>query len=154
MATARIKAKKAQAKSHASGIQSGEQQTVLSMYSNLSRWEKNAVFLLLQSLGHGALSEETDGYSWPQIAQLLDLSKEDKPAAPQGANSNIQMAALEQVIEAQSVRLASVVGIIELCMNTSEEVADALHGARDILEDANSKIAQVEGDLHNLRKGA
>jgi hypothetical protein len=103
------------------------------------------------------LTESTDGYSWPEIARFLDLAKEDKPASNQKPDANgrswEELEALEAVINEESARLASVGSIIELCMEKSEDVGDALDGALGILEDANGKIASVEVDLRNLRTG-
>ena len=48
---------------------------MLGAYSNLSRWEKNAAFLLLQSLAWGLLTEQTDAYPWEKMRRSLGLPK-------------------------------------------------------------------------------
>ena len=57
---------------------SAEERRLVGMYRNIgSRWEKNAVFLVIQSLAEGRfVPEATDHLSWSQISKLVGLSKE------------------------------------------------------------------------------
>lgn len=56
--------------------QNDEERTLLEMYRGLSRWEKNSMFLVMQSLAWGRLNgEKTDSLSWPRLCKQLELPK-------------------------------------------------------------------------------
>ena len=55
-----------------------EERTLLGMYRWLSRWDKNVLFLLLQSLAWGRLEPTTDKWSWAQICRNTGLPKSRK----------------------------------------------------------------------------
>ncbi len=55
-----------------------EERTLLNMYRHLSRWDKNAVFLTLQSLAWGKLAPETDKWSWEQVSRDTGLPNSRK----------------------------------------------------------------------------
>ena len=50
-----------------------EEWAALSLYSELSRWEKNAVFLIMQSIAWGNMTPKTDKKDWQQIADMVGL---------------------------------------------------------------------------------
>ena len=51
-----------------------EERTVLSMYRDISRWEKNGLYLLLQSLAWGNLNhDKTDSLAWDEMREHLAL---------------------------------------------------------------------------------
>lgn len=53
---------------------SAEERKLVHMYRWLSRWEKNATFLVLQTLAFGRLNpDRTDKMSWPQISRMAGL---------------------------------------------------------------------------------
>ena len=52
-----------------------EQRELLEMYGSISRWEKNAVFLIIQSLAWGNLGPSTDRMTWAQLSRSLPLPK-------------------------------------------------------------------------------
>lgn len=52
-----------------------EEKNLVGMYRQLSRWEKNAVFLTLQSMAWGSLGESTDGQSWPEMRNTLGVNR-------------------------------------------------------------------------------
>jgi hypothetical protein len=55
-----------------------EEKTLLSMYRDLSRWDRNFYFLILQSLAWGHLTEKTDRYSWDQVRRCSELPQSRK----------------------------------------------------------------------------
>ena len=56
-----------------------EEEALLVTYRDLARWEKNAFFLLLQSVAWGPLeSKETDSMSWDAMRRTLGLPKVGK----------------------------------------------------------------------------
>lgn len=49
-----------------------EEQELLAMYRRRSRWEKNAIYLLMVSLADGQMvPEKTDHLSWDQVKKRL-----------------------------------------------------------------------------------
>lgn len=61
---------------------SAEERNLVHMYRWLSRWERNATFLVLQSIAWGRLDpDRTDKMSWPQISRIAGLPKEARHAS-------------------------------------------------------------------------
>ena len=54
---------------------SSEEREIVRAYRHLARWDKNAVFLILQSLAVGKLGDSTNKLSWGRMAQVLGLRK-------------------------------------------------------------------------------
>jgi hypothetical protein len=51
-----------------------EERAVVNMYRAFSRWEKNALHLLMYSLSNGTLiGEATDHLNWPAMRKLCEL---------------------------------------------------------------------------------
>jgi hypothetical protein len=57
-----------------------EEKTLITMYRNISRWERNWFFLILQSLAWGKLLPKTDKMSWEEILSNTGLPKSRKEA--------------------------------------------------------------------------
>jgi len=55
-----------------------EERQLLTMYRQMSRWEKNAFFLITQSAAWGGLTEQSDSYSWKKMRRTLGLRKESR----------------------------------------------------------------------------
>lgn len=52
-----------------------EQRELLEMYGSISRWEKNAVFLIIQCLAYGKLGPKADRMTWAQLSRAFSLPK-------------------------------------------------------------------------------
>ena len=52
-----------------------EEKQLLAMYRHLSRWDRNCIFTILQSLSHGRLTDLTDHWSWERLRRSLGLPK-------------------------------------------------------------------------------
>lgn len=55
-----------------------EERTLLQMYRRLARWDRNCIFMVIDSLSSGVKTPETDKYSWDQISAGLGLSEARK----------------------------------------------------------------------------
>ena len=55
---------------------SEEELEIVRMYRQLCRWEKNGVYLTLQSLAWGNLTDKTDAMPWQKLRVLIGLNKE------------------------------------------------------------------------------
>lgn len=54
-----------------------EELEVMRVWRKLSRWEKNAAFLLLSSVAHGSLNaKKTDSMPWQKMRDVLGMPKE------------------------------------------------------------------------------
>jgi hypothetical protein len=58
-----------------------EEKTLVSMYRDLSRWDKNFYFLILQSLAWGKCTSKTDKMSWDEIRRCSELPQSRKAVA-------------------------------------------------------------------------
>jgi len=61
-----------------------EEKILLRMYRDISRWDRNCCFLILQSLAWGSLTPKTDKYSWAQISRITGLSNSRNAASKAG----------------------------------------------------------------------
>jgi hypothetical protein len=58
---------------------SPEERRLLMAYRAInSRWEKNAIFLLVQSVGEGGFTYVTNKYSWKKMSETIGLTKTTK----------------------------------------------------------------------------
>jgi hypothetical protein len=55
-----------------------EERMFLQMYRLLARWDRNIIFMVLDSLTAGTKTDKTDNYSWDQISAGLGLPKARK----------------------------------------------------------------------------
>ena len=55
-----------------------EERTLLTMYRELARWDRNFFFLILQSLVWGPYTPMTDKMSWDEIRRNSELSQSRK----------------------------------------------------------------------------
>ena len=59
---------------------SAEERRLVSMYRAMpSRWEENAVFLIVQSLAWGRLTESTNALPWHRLSKAIGLSSKVQP---------------------------------------------------------------------------
>jgi len=60
-----------------------EEEAVLLMYRGLSRWEKNAVHIVMSSLSFGQMDhEKTDHFTWDQTRRMYPLPAPKKGGRP------------------------------------------------------------------------
>ena len=59
---------------------SAEERRLVSMYRAMpSRWEKNAVFLIVQGLAWSGLTESTNGVPWSRLCKVIGLPAKAQP---------------------------------------------------------------------------
>lgn len=52
-----------------------EEEAVLRMYRSLSRWDRNALHLVMNSLAYGRLTEATDSMRWETISKTFAFAR-------------------------------------------------------------------------------
>lgn len=55
-----------------------EKQALWNNYSQLSRWDRTFLFLIVQSMATGRLTPEADKLSWSELLQTSDLPNSAK----------------------------------------------------------------------------